>query len=174
MDEKTREMLSFLARMILRQENNNGIPVPDMDRLKRISDGKAFEEEESEPNSPVLDLDRYKGFSVKVRGRRFLCYVSSVTQNKIRDSVSGDLGGLYETKIVLTGPYAPPIGDEKKEDIFTDVIDLLDRYTKCCTEPCPPGGCYSCEWDVPNERLVSALRLLRHRLREIYPDLTEG
>jgi hypothetical protein len=107
MDEKTRGILSFLARMIVRQANNNVIPVPDMDRLKRISDGTAFKDEQDErkESGAVLDLNgSLHRIPVLINGTAYLAYVSAITQEK-----TGSIAGtdLFVTKIELTAPYVP-------------------------------------------------------------------
>ena len=82
MDNTTREVLSFLARMIVRQENNNGIPVPDMDRLKRIGDGTAFEEEPGEikMTDPVLELRKDNPNHIKIDDIDCYSYVTKITR----------------------------------------------------------------------------------------------
>ena len=76
MDKKTRETMSFLARMII-NANNNPISVPDMDRLRRISDGTAFDETKEEQ---VIDFDKNTYVKVKLRGRIFDCYLGNLNQ----------------------------------------------------------------------------------------------
>lgn len=122
MDEKTRETLSFLARTILRQENNNGIPVPDMDRLKRISDGKVFEAEESESNSPVLDMNgRLTRVPVLINGIEYYAYVSSITQEKTGMSLAGT--ELFTAKIELIAPYVPFISRRETHVVCRDLTE---------------------------------------------------
>lgn len=105
MDKKTRETLSFLARMIVRQANNNGIPVPDMDRLKRIGDGTAFKDEQEESRQ-VLDLNgSLRRIPVLINGTVYYAYMSSITQEKVGMNIAGT--DLFTAKIELTAPYIP-------------------------------------------------------------------
>ena len=104
MDKKTREIISFLARMIVRQENNNGIPVPDMDRLKRIGDGTAFKDEQEEQ---IIDFDRNTYVKVKVRGQVFDCYLGNVNQD-ILNTWKGN-SAMYTTDLRLIAVNPLPI-----------------------------------------------------------------
>ena len=104
MDKKTRETLSFLARMIIRLINNDCIAVPDMDRLKRISDETDFKDKQ-EGSRPVLDMNgSLRRIPVLINGTVYYAYASSITQEK-----TGSIAGidLFETKIELTAPYVP-------------------------------------------------------------------
>ena len=104
MDKKTKETLSFLARMIVRQENNNGIPVPDMDRLKRIGDGTAFKDEQEEQ---IIDFDRNTYVKVKVRGRIFDCYLGIINQDILNTHQA--LKPMYTTDLRLIAVDHQPI-----------------------------------------------------------------
>ena len=77
MDKEIRETLSFLAKMII-NANNNPISVPDMDRLKCISDGTAFKDEQEEQ---IIDFDKNTYVKVKVRGQVFDCYLGTINQD---------------------------------------------------------------------------------------------
>lgn len=97
MDKKIIETLSFLARMIIRQVNKDDIHVPEMDRLKRISDGTAFKDEQEEQ---VIDFDKNTYVKVKVRGRVFDCYLSTINQDGLNTRWRGDKP-VYNTDLHL-------------------------------------------------------------------------
>ena len=105
MDKKIREILSFLARMIVRQANNNGITVPDMDRLKRIGDGTAFKDEQEEQ---IIDFDKNTYVKVKVRGRIFDCYLGTINQDGLNTWWRTDKP-VYNTDLHLIAVDPQPI-----------------------------------------------------------------
>lgn len=105
MGKKTRETLSFLAKMIIRQINNDDIHVPDIDRLRRISDGTAFKDEQEE-NRAVLDMNgSLRRIPVLINGAEYYAYVSSIIQKKAGMNIAGT--DLFTAKIELTAPYVP-------------------------------------------------------------------
>ena len=104
MNKETRETLSFLARMIVRQANNNGIPVPDMDRLKRIGDGTAFKDEQEEQ---IIDFDKNTYVKVKVRGRMFDCYLGTINQDILNTQQA--FKPMYTTDLRLIAVDPQPI-----------------------------------------------------------------
>lgn len=103
MDKKTRDTLSFLARMII-NANNNPISVPDADRLKRIGDGTAFKDEQEEQ---IIDFDKSNYVKVKVRGQVFDCYLSNVNQD-ILNTWKGK-SAMYTTDLRLIAVNPLPI-----------------------------------------------------------------
>lgn len=112
MDKKIRETLSFLARMIVRQANNNGIPVPDMDRLKRISDGTAFKDEQEEQ---IIDFDKNTYVKVKVRGRVFDCYLGNVNQNILNTLQASKPMYVTDLRLIAVNPQPIMLGDGVNE-----------------------------------------------------------
>lgn len=102
MSKKTRNTLSFLARIIIRLINNDCIPVPDMDRLKRISDNTPFKDEHKEQ---IIDFD--KNIYVKVKGRVFDCYLSRLNQDGINTWETHE--PMYTTELRLIAVDPQPI-----------------------------------------------------------------
>lgn len=104
MDKKTRETLSFLARMIIRSIKYTSVCTPDMDRLERISDGTAFKDEQEEQ---IIDFDKNTYVKVKVRGQVFDCYLSNVNQD-ILNTWKGK-SAMYTTDLRLIAVNPLPI-----------------------------------------------------------------
>ena len=116
MDNTIREVLSFLADMIIRTRTYSGIKtIADTQRVldhlaggdfSDFEQGEQEEQEESKPKSLVLDMNaNLRRIPVLINGMEYYAYVSSITQEKAGVNMAGT--DLFTAKIELTAPYIP-------------------------------------------------------------------